>query len=337
MPQNTNYEILVYTFRNLACASAQWIHLNRNDDRSGNHGHFGCGGLPIVHRANSEKPPLRCHCRNIQSSTSARTLAVQQPPIQQRCQLFKYRFEIDNGYDGCDKLQPFIGLLLYTHRTFNHQRRNWSRLHADGDRHGCTSWRHQVRYAYCDYLRWKYHLWQYWKRINKILLEPMKMRTRSGRLTGLTLIELLVGIAIAAVLATMAAPSFTNFIASQRIKGLANEITTDLSYAKMESAQRNAQVTMVFSATGYTIARDGTTIKQVIIDNNNTLTPDSGTTYTSISFDPVRSTATFTAGSGSIDISNISTSSLSLRISVNGMGRSQICSPSASITGYPSC
>lgn len=163
----------------------------------------------------------------------------------------------------------------------------------------------------------------------------MKNRMKSEHIAGFTLIELLISIAIAVVLATLAAPSFTSFMASQKIKGLGNEITTDLSYAKMESVQKNAIVTVAFSSTGYTITSAGTTLKQVVISGNNTLSPASGSTYTNVNFDPVRATADVTGGS--IDVSNISDSSLSLRVSINVMGRSQICSPSASVTGYISC
>lgn len=159
------------------------------------------------------------------------------------------------------------------------------------------------------------------------------------RCRGFTLIELMVAVAIATILATLAAPSFTSFIASQRIKGLSNEITTDLAYAKMEAVQRNAVVTVAFSATGYSITSGGGTIKNVVLSGNNTFAPTTGTTYVSLEFDPVRAMATFAdaAETGSLNISNSNASSISLRILINRMGRSQICSPSGSISGYTSC
>ena len=173
---------------------------------------------------------------------------------------------------------------------------------------------------------------------------------------GVTLIELMVSIAVIAIIASLAAPSFSSVFADRKIKGLGGEIMSDLYFAKMESAQSNSCIAVDFSATGYTIrklapypapppctiaaATTITTIKTVTISGNNTITPTSGTTYLSAIFDPVRTTATVAMVGlvgATVDISNSGASSKSLRISVSTLGRPQICSPNGTVSGFTAC
>jgi type IV fimbrial biogenesis protein FimT len=62
---------------------------------------------------------------------------------------------------------------------------------------------------------------------------------------GLTLIELLTVIAIAAILAAVAVPSFTKVIASQKVKQGASTLQTALLSARSEGLKRNANVKLV--------------------------------------------------------------------------------------------
>jgi len=66
--------------------------------------------------------------------------------------------------------------------------------------------------------------------------------------TGFTLIELIITVVVAAVLASIAIPSFNNFVREERITSLANEILTSLVYARTEAIKRNRRVTMCKSA-----------------------------------------------------------------------------------------
>jgi type IV fimbrial biogenesis protein FimT len=62
------------------------------------------------------------------------------------------------------------------------------------------------------------------------------------RLRGLTLIELMVTVSIVAILATMAAPSFRDFILRNRSATLANELTGTILRARNEAINRNTCV-----------------------------------------------------------------------------------------------
>ena len=66
----------------------------------------------------------------------------------------------------------------------------------------------------------------------------------------MTLIELIVVIAIVGILTSMALPSFTALIASQRIKTSASNIQAFLNLTRAEALKRNASVTFAPNTAG---------------------------------------------------------------------------------------
>lgn len=60
--------------------------------------------------------------------------------------------------------------------------------------------------------------------------------------TGVTMIELLIVLSIAAILAAMAAPSFNDFIANTRLTSTMSQLTGDLNRARSEAIKRNQRV-----------------------------------------------------------------------------------------------
>lgn len=61
---------------------------------------------------------------------------------------------------------------------------------------------------------------------------------------GVTLIELMVTIAVMAIMLTIGVPSFSSIIASNRTAGLTNEFIAALNLARSEAIKRGTQVTI---------------------------------------------------------------------------------------------
>ena len=82
--------------------------------------------------------------------------------------------------------------------------------------------------------------------------EPLFAPGMSGRkMYGFTLIELLVVVAILVILLGIAAPSFSEFLAGQRAKGLSYDLTSDMMLARNEALKRNAAVVISRGGTGW--------------------------------------------------------------------------------------
>ena len=84
---------------------------------------------------------------------------------------------------------------------------------------------------------------------------------------GFTLIELLTVISVMAILLGLAVPSFSNFIASQRVKTVAYDLTTAFVLARSEAVKRNADVTVAAASgsdwtQGWTVKAGTTTLQQ---------------------------------------------------------------------------
>lgn len=174
---------------------------------------------------------------------------------------------------------------------------------------------------------------------------------------GLTLIELMVVVALVAVVLTLAAPSFSSFFAKKRVEGVVSELVTDLQYARSEAVSRNAAVRVTFGTLCYVITAqptDGTAptsscsqtadptlglgaanIKQVQLKPGSTASLDNSVDW--LELDPVRGVATFGTGatSGAVPV-NSSVGSWQLQAQICTMGRVSVCSPNSSITGYSS-
>jgi type IV fimbrial biogenesis protein FimT len=73
------------------------------------------------------------------------------------------------------------------------------------------------------------------------------MAHKTGFRSGFTVIELLIVVAVVAVVLTLAAPSFSSLILMQRLKGINAQVVTDLQYARSDAVGRGVPVYVKFS------------------------------------------------------------------------------------------
>lgn len=71
---------------------------------------------------------------------------------------------------------------------------------------------------------------------------------------GVTLIELMIGLAIFAILLAFAVPNFSNFMQNSRIRNAAEAIQSGLNLARAEAVRRNTNINFVLGAgSGWTV------------------------------------------------------------------------------------
>jgi type IV fimbrial biogenesis protein FimT len=157
------------------------------------------------------------------------------------------------------------------------------------------------------------------------VLEPLMSVQRPIR--GFTAIEMMVTVAIIAVLLAVVVPSFQEQLARRKLEGAATELTTDIQFTRTEAVSRNLPVTLTTTATSYAVAASGVPLKTVNLDASLSLTAGQTITY-----DPLRGLANAT----SLDLASSRTAA-QMRVETNAMGRVTLCTPSGSLKGYTTC
>jgi type IV fimbrial biogenesis protein FimT len=86
-----------------------------------------------------------------------------------------------------------------------------------------------------------------------------------GRQRGYTLLELMVTLGIVGILAGVAAPSFSDFVRTQQLRSVANDLATSFQLARSEAVKRNADITVARVGSswleGWTVAAGATTLR----------------------------------------------------------------------------
>jgi len=183
-------------------------------------------------------------------------------------------------------------------------------------------------------------------------------RPTSSRTRGFTLIELLVAVAVVIVLLTLAAPSFRELIALQRLKSINAELVTDMQYARSEAVSRNTTIYVKFGSSAamscYVLYKSafgapcdctrppGTACTGSFEEIRTTQIPVSTDVQVSVP-DPTQS-LTFdkdgrrpVANSYTISTTRIGGGNGQMQVTVSAMGRPTVCSPDQSISGVPAC
>ncbi|MBK6852519.1 MAG: GspH/FimT family pseudopilin [Burkholderiales bacterium] len=169
---------------------------------------------------------------------------------------------------------------------------------------------------------------------------------------GLTLVELMVCVAIAAVLLTIAVPGMQAFLARRQLEGLSAQFVADLQYARTAAVARGERLRLRFqtidSGSCYLLHSSAADTCTCLVDqppqcsgNAEALrvvylpSSDHATVRANVGsmlIDPRQGTV---SPSGSVEIT--SSDGVALRHVVNILGRVRLCTPATRINHVPAC
>jgi type IV fimbrial biogenesis protein FimT len=167
---------------------------------------------------------------------------------------------------------------------------------------------------------------------------------KSMRVRGLTLMELMVTVAILAILVALAVPSFNSFLAKGRLSGAAEVLAQDLQLARSEALRRNDAVTISFSSGAAwcygSVA--GATACTCTPTNTCTLRRVDNTDYSGVTMAAsfAANTAAFTARHGLANTGTVEfthPNAGTLRVSLGAAGQVSICSTLGGLAHHPAC
>ena len=173
------------------------------------------------------------------------------------------------------------------------------------------------------------------------------MRTPARRI-GFTLLELMITLAVLAVLGAIATPSFSAMIDRQRLQAAAHHLQADIALARHESAKRRQTVHLRFqsgTAWCYALSTGATvdcrqpataTLPGVI----KLVRGSESTGVRLLQADAMAFQADNDAGQQALHATRASFSSragLQLQLRLGPMGRASLCAPEGHLPGTPPC
>lgn len=167
---------------------------------------------------------------------------------------------------------------------------------------------------------------------------------------GFTLLELLITIAIAAIVLVLALPSYQDTIERNRLKEAVESVSADIKFARTEAIKQGANV--IFSVDNatwcYGIAPGNTACDCTAAVGDSdfcTLKVVAGNQFQDIDLTGNNATFEFRRGTvtdlaatpNAIISSTLSSANYNARIDVNSVGLVSVCAPTDGLPAYPDC
>jgi type IV fimbrial biogenesis protein FimT len=155
---------------------------------------------------------------------------------------------------------------------------------------------------------------------------------------GFTLIELMVTVVIIAILAAVVVPGFQSAIASIRMRGLAESITSGLQYARGEAVKQNQQVSFQINSDSSWVVKNvstGSTLQSKSAGEGSDGSISVAQTGTNtLVFTSLGTTTAVNGQLSQIDFSASATTA-KYRVIVGAGGNVKMCNPNITSTSDP--
>ena len=156
---------------------------------------------------------------------------------------------------------------------------------------------------------------------------------------GLTLLEMLVALAIVAVLATLALPSFGSMMSRHRLKAAAEQLSMDLAELRLQAVQRGQPMHVQLSPGAqwcYSLAVEGSCDCRVPQGCQlKTVRAKDHPGVTLLQAQDLRIDPQPGYGSGSALLQG--SDGARLRVGLSPLGRPKVCAPGAAVPGFAAC
>ena len=163
---------------------------------------------------------------------------------------------------------------------------------------------------------------------------------------GFTLLELVIALAIVAILATMAVPTFASLVARQRLHAVAEHLRADIALARHEAGRRAQPVHLVFqpgSAWCYAVGTGpvGDCLRAVATPGSGLIKVVRGADQPGVQLllaTPMTLEGR-TGGSGrAAGLARFaSAEGQQLQVRLSPLGHASVCAPAAAMAGTPAC
>jgi type IV fimbrial biogenesis protein FimT len=168
------------------------------------------------------------------------------------------------------------------------------------------------------------------------VLESLMARLR--RPSGFTLLEMMVALAIVALLLTLTLPSFGSILSRYRLKSAAEQLSTDLGELRFLSAQRGVPLHLhVHAGVPWCYALATTSGCDCRIAQSCQLKTVNGQDHPGVSLVEGHPLLVDGRSASPGGVLFQSSDGARLRVSMTPLGRARVCAPGEAISGVPAC